>query len=221
MSIAVETQVRAALHLVRVELLGTREFCREAESFFQHKIKKFDRSVSEEPRPRDDDYDMYLADQRMELEERVELTGYFGIIMVCSTLEQFLHRIYGFTMNLAVRPQLEDVMPLVSRRWLPLSESQDLLKRIGVSGKQFDWASLKNLQHLRNAIVHQGGRVTEHNIRFLRPLGYKEWQRITVSINDVQKNIKLVEKTTQGIGDAYLSALRKKKLIDGGSDDLG
>src|ERR1019366_10184241 len=103
-------------------------------------------------------------------------------------------------------------MPLVSRRWLPLSESQDLLKRIGVSGKQFDWARIKSLQQLRNAIVHQGGQVTEANIRFLRPLGYKEWQRITVSISDVQKNIKLVEKTTQEIGKAYLSALRKKKL---------
>jgi hypothetical protein len=214
MSIAVDRQVSAALHMLRVELHGIRDFCREADSFFKKRVDEFDKDISKRKgEDEDEGYKMYLSGLRMELEERVDLTGYFGIIMVCSILEQFLHRVYEFTMNLAVRPQFDDVMPLVSRRWLSLNESKDLLKQIGVSGEPFDWASLKSLQHLRNAIVHQGGRVTEANIRFLRPLGYKEWQRITVSISDVQKNIKLVEKTTQEIGDAYLSALKKKKLI--------
>jgi hypothetical protein len=210
----IESQIRAAQSLARVELLEVREFCREAESFFKHKLKKFDQSVKEEPGPRSDENDMYLSDQRSELEGRVELTGYFGIIMVFSTLERFLHRIYQYTMNLAVEPELANVVLWSSRtRWLSFGDFRGFLKQLGVDGKQLDWAAIEKLHQLRNAIVHQGGMATDANLNSLRPYGYKESQRVNAPMSYVQESIKLVEKATKEIGEAYLLALAKKKLI--------
>jgi hypothetical protein len=71
----IETQIRAARSLVRTELLEVREFCREAESFFERNLKRFDKSVKEE---QDSGEENFLSDHRMELEGRVELTGIFG-----------------------------------------------------------------------------------------------------------------------------------------------
>jgi hypothetical protein len=210
----IESQIRAANSLVQIELLEVREFCREAESFFKHKLKKFDQSVKEEPDPRSDENDMYLSDQRLELEGRVELTGYFGVIMVFSTLERFFHRIYEYTMNLAVEPELVEVVLWSSRtRWLNFGDFRGFLKQLGVDGKQFDWAGIKKLHQLRNAIVHQGGMVTDTNLNSLSPYGYKESQRVKAPMIYVQESIRLVEKATKEIGEAYLSALAKKKLI--------
>jgi hypothetical protein len=211
----IERQVRAAQAMVRIELRELREFCRDANAFFKRKIDKFEREVSGETSPRTEDDDMYLSDYRMELEGRLELTGYFGIVMVFATLERFLHRIYEGTMNLAVEPELEDVVSWLSNKWVPVGEFRTFLKKLGVdvSGKQFDWNEINKVIHLRNAIVHQGGMVTDANVKFLSPLGYKELQRVKVSMSDVEKNIKLVERTVKEIGQAYLSALRNKKLI--------
>jgi hypothetical protein len=218
----IESQIRAANGLVRIELLEVREFCREAESFFKLKLKKLDREikkfekrVSEEVMDEEDNAnDHYLSDQRMELEGRVELTGYFGIIMVFSTLERFLHRIYEHTMHLAVEPELVDVVLWSSRnKWLNFGDFRGFLKQLGVDGKKFDWPGIKKLHQLRNAIVHQGGMVTEANLNSLSPYGYKESQRVKAPMSYVQESIKLVEKSTKEIGDAYLSALVKKKLI--------
>ncbi len=212
----IESQIRAARSLVRTELLEVREFCREAESFFKRNLRKFDQNVKEEPDS--DDNENFLSDYRMELEGRVELTGYFGIIMVFSALERFSHRVYQSTMNLAVEPELADVVLWSSRtRWLNFGEFKEFLKRLGVdtSAKQFEWSGIDKLHRLRNAIVHQGGMVTEGNLNSLRPYGYEEWQRVTAPLSYVQESIKLVENATKEIGEAYLLALKKKKLIGG------
>jgi hypothetical protein len=210
----IETQIRAARSLARTELLEVREFCREAESFFKRNLKRFGQSVKEEP---DSDEEMFLSDHRMELEGRVELTGYFGAIMVFSALERFSHRIYQSTVTLALKPELADVVLSSRDRRLNFNEFKDFLKRLGVdtSGKQFDWNGINELQRLRNAIVHQGGIVTEANLNFLRPYGYKEWERVSAPMTYVHESIRLVEDATKAIGDAYLAALRKRKLIDG------
>ncbi len=211
----IEAQIRAAQSMVRIELLELGEFCREADSAFKRKLKKFKQSVSEDRSPRNDEDDMFLSDHLLELEGRVELTAYFGVVMVFATLERFLHRIYEGTMNLAVEPELQGVVSWLSNRWIAVGDFPAFLKRLGVdvSGKQFDWEEVRKLSHLRNAIVHQGGMVTDANLKFLSPLGYKELQRVKISIRDVEQHIKLVEKITKEIGEAYLSALRKKKLI--------
>jgi hypothetical protein len=211
----IETQIRAAQSMVRIELLELGEFCREADSFFRRRIKKFKQSVPEDPSPRNDEDDMFFSDHLSELEGRVELTAYFGVVMVFATLERFLHRIYNGTMTLAVEPQLQDVVSWLSSKWIAVGDFPTFLKRMGVdvTGKQFDWEGIKKLSHLRNAIVHQGGMVTDANLKFLSHLRYKELQRVKISIRDVEKNIKLVEKTTKEVGEAYLSALRRKKLI--------
>ena len=213
----IEVQIRAAQSMVRTELLVVREFCGEAESFFKHKLKRFERSVLEAPpAPQNDTDDMHLSDLRLELEERIELTGYFGVIMVFSTLERFFHHIYQSTMNLAVRPELAGVVSSLSDKWIALGEFRAFLKRMGVddSGPRFDWDGIRKLHQLRNAIVHQGGMVTEANINSLSPYGYtEEFQRVTVPMSYVQETVRLVEETTKEIGDAYLSALRKKKLL--------
>jgi len=57
--------------------------------------------------------------------------------------------------------------------------------------------------------------ITEANLNFLRPYGYKEWERVSAPMTYVHESIRLVEDAMKEIGDAYLAALRKRKLIGG------
>jgi hypothetical protein len=211
----IEPQIRAAQSMVEIELNDIQEFFRESEHFFESRVKKFKADISHERSklPYREDEEMSLADRRMELEGHLDLNRSFGLVMVFSSLERFFSRIYMCTMELAARPELQEIVAWASRRkFLVFADVRSFIKAIdvNVSDKRFRWGDVEKLQHLRNAIVHQGGLVTAENLNNLRPYGYKEGQTVVIASAYVEESIELVQEVSQEIAHASVAFFERK-----------
>jgi hypothetical protein len=132
--------------------------------------------------------------------------------MVYSVLERFFFRVWEWTRYISTRPELRDAVVPDDQRGLDLDGYKRFFKRIGTDLDMlpFDFRELQKLQRIRNAIVHQGGWVTERNENNLKPYGYHLRERILIDIADVEKRVLVVEDTCREFAALYVEALRKR-----------
>jgi HEPN superfamily RiboL-PSP-like protein len=205
--------LRTPARLLEIDLEALREYCRQANSFFERRKQKFEKNISEKD-PRSIDPDT-VVDARAEMEHHLDLNGYFGLLMTYSGFEEFLQDLYEYTRYLATVPSLRDLMRRHTKSWLKLDEYKSFFKEfdIDLSKSPFEWAKLKRLQRLRNLIAHQGGVVTSEYASSFPSEGYKEGDSLRISMKEVEQNIELVKVTADRLVKEFTDALRKKRLI--------
>lgn len=217
---SIEVAVRAAETLCRHETMDISDFCSHTDTYFQECIEELKRRVAQEPKPNPDDedevygYEMWTGDRFLELKHHRNHSGYFGALMVFSALERFLQSLYDITLDVAIVPKFRDAILEIGQKRLTLEHFKDFLKRfdIEVSGTPYHWVELIKLQRYRNAIVHQGGRVTETNCRLLSAYNHKTGEVLDIRLKYVQQAARLVQEAVKRIGEDYVKALKKRGL---------
>lgn len=210
--------IRAAESLCRIELIDISQFCTHTDFHFQERIRQLKRQVAQEAKPNPDDedaaygYEMWTEDRFLELKQHRSYGRYFGVLMVFSALERFFQSVYDLTAYLAMRPELREVSLRDTRRRLVLDDFKAFFKSLDIdlSKPPYEWAHLVKLQKYRNAIAHQGGWVTEVNLRLLSTYGHKMGDRLDITLEEVKRNANLVETTSSELSKNYIEAMEKR-----------
>lgn len=190
------------------------DFCRETDQLFHRRIERFEVRIAKQLRkPHDEVDEMFWSDSHLELLQQRDLGAYFGVLMVFSALERYLQRLYEDAIYVATIPEFRDVAFEVSPKWLALDQMKRFVNRLGVADVEAvcDWKGIEKLRRLRNAIAHQGGEVTDSNVKFLKPYGYNTGQSVAISFDYVKESTKLVEAAAKSLGRAYLEAINRRR----------
>src|SRR5664280_556511 len=207
--------VRVAEMLYRHEVIDVSDFCRHTDGYFQQRLKVLGQEVAQEPKPNPDDedemygYEMYTEDRFLELNYHRNHGAYFGVLMVFSALERFLQSLYDLTMDVAIVPKFRNVVLEIGQKRLTLEHFKMFLKSldIDVCSEPYQWDNLIRLQRYRNAIAHQGGRVTESNYRALSAYNHKIGEKLDVTLHYVQQVSRLTGETVRQVSRDYLKAI--------------
>ena len=207
-------KLRSLGHIASLELYGTRQFCEQATSSFEGRIRKYKKELEDAPSRGTQPDDDYVVDLFGELNSHKQSVCGFGLLMVYATLETYFHAIYEMTTIIATDPQLREVVKVQS--WLTLDAFKDFSKRLGVDVTiaPYNWRELKKLQDLRNTIAHQMSQVTEDNVHHLGECNYELGQDLDLKLQDVMDSAKLVEETIQLYGTSYEAILKHKGLVE-------
>jgi len=200
-----EAFLRAGLRIAEYDLDFADEFHKQTGRYFQKKIEAFKAKADSNP-------DAYweqdvggitrgeLASEELrELESFAEMNNRFGLLAVFAAFERLLQRIHQDMMNQNL------IHRRFKRAYLTFDESKDSLAKIGIylTQKPFDWAGLRKLQTLRNAIAHQDGWVTDENFNKLRSYRYKLGQQIEITDNYFDDSMNLVKQSCSQLVKAY------------------
>jgi hypothetical protein len=208
----IDASLRAGLRIAEYDLETVDEFHKQTARYFQKKIEAFRTESVSHP-------DSYwkqdvgagitrgdLASEKLnELETLAQMNNRFGILGVFATFERLLLRIHQDMMHLKLVRNRH-----FKRDHLTFYEYKDSLSEIGIylTKAPFDWAKLRKLQTLRNAIAHQDGFVTEENINTLRSCGYKkEGESIDITDSYFNDSLNLVKRSCAQLVKSYSEVL--------------
>jgi hypothetical protein len=145
------------------------------------------------------------SERGLELQEMLQLNGYFAILNVFAAFERCLLRTFQDMKHLKLVTD--------KRKYLILDGYKDSLNGVGIdlTSPPFEWSKIRKLQAYRNAIAHQGGFVTDDNLSRLRSYGYtKEGQRIKISDAYFRSAVDLVKSSSTDVVKEYSKTLRKR-----------
>jgi hypothetical protein len=209
----ISASLRAGLRIAKYDLETVDEFHKQTARYFQKKIRAFRTESASQP-------DSYwkqdvggmtrgeIASEKLnELETLAQMNNRFGILGVFATFERLLLRIHQDMMNLRLVHKER-----FKKDYLTFDLYKDSLAAIGIklTKPPFDWANLRKLQTLRNAITHQDGVVTEDNVEDLKNYGYKSvGQSIDITDSYFEDSLNLVKQSCSQLVKGYSEMLSK------------
>ena len=211
-TLQVSTSIKSSVWLCRLSVNEMRDFHLHTYSYFEHRIKEIEQNAKKAKRDKDSKED---AEFLVELKAHKNHGGYFAVLMMYSAFERALEELRDLTLDLAIAPQLRDVVSFAGQRKFSLEDYATFFERLGIGFHRapYDWTGLTCLRDRRNAIVHQGGWVNEINYKRLSHYGHKIGERLN-SVDFVGKAGRLIDRTVDQLGKDFLKVIRSKNLLN-------
>lgn len=188
--------------MVDMELRGLLEWHEETDSAWSKRVQKFEQEVKQfSDAELNEEFDFgfsrndLITDQHMELISVAELTDEFALVYVYSIFERFLFRIYGYVKAFGMA--IPDAMKKrhgTPKTWLDVPGYAAVLKENGIviTHPPIEYGEITKMRHIRHAITHFGGWVTEENENDLKQYGFKVGVPISLADGYVEDCVGLV-----------------------------
>jgi hypothetical protein len=168
---------------VRIELDTAERFFRLSELRFQHERDKLERQCKKHPKSYWNKYMGHgvtlgdlLDDEFVEVREMQRLNRYFGVILVYSTFERILQRIYKEAKRLGdIKNKRASARPYLDFKGYVKVFKKDL--GIDLTARSAEYAALNKLRVIRNVIAHDAGWTREN----LKQYGFEKHQQIELN----------------------------------------